>query len=75
MTVIHGCDIPCARSEAMHMDVRHRRIESLERILRELLEIHALARGAQACRFRIWLDLAIEETRAQIEKTQVNTVH
>jgi hypothetical protein len=57
------------------MDVRRRRIESLERILRELLEIDALTPGVQAQRFRAWLDLAIAETRAQIEKTRAETVH
>ena len=57
------------------MEVRHRRTESLERILRELLEIHALAPGAQAYQFRLWLDLAINETRAQIEKILRDTVH
>ena len=57
------------------MDVRHRRIENLERILRELLEIHALAPGAQAHQVRVWLDLAITETRSQIEKMRLETVH
>lgn len=57
------------------METRDRRTENLERILRELLEIHALAPGAQARQFRTWLDLAIEETRTQIEKMQLNTVH
>lgn len=57
------------------METRDRRTENLERILRELLEIHALAPGAQACQFRTWLDLAIEETRTQIEKMQLSTVH
>jgi len=61
--------------EAMHMEIRHRRIENLERILKELIEIHALAPGAQACQFRMWLDLAITETRFQIERMRMETVH
>jgi hypothetical protein len=59
----------------MQTEVRHSRIENLERILRELLEIHALAPGAQACQFRLWLDLAISETRSQIEKMRMETIH
>lgn len=61
--------------EAMPMEIRHGRIENLERILRELMEIHALAPGAQARQFRMWLDLAITETRFQIEKMRMETVH
>ena len=57
------------------MEIRRRRIENLERILRELMEIHALTPGAQAYQFRIWLDLAITETRFQIEKMRMETVH
>lgn len=57
------------------MQVRHNRIENLERILKELMEIHALAPGAQTCQFRIWLDLAISETRFQLEKMRIETVH
>jgi len=57
------------------MDVRDRRIENLERILRELVEIYALTPGARACQFRLWLDLAIKEARTQIEKIQTETVH
>jgi hypothetical protein len=59
----------------MQMEVRDRRIGNLERILRELTEIHALAPGARACQFRMWLDLAIRETRTQIEKIQTATIH
>ena len=59
----------------MSMEVRHRRIENLEHILRELMEIHALAPGAQTYQFRMWLDLAITETRFQIEKMRIETVH
>ena len=61
--------------EAMHMEISHRRIENLERILRELMQIYALAPGAQPCQFRMWLDLAITETRFQIEKMRMETVH
>lgn len=57
------------------MEVRDRRIENLERILRELLQIHAMAPGGQANQFRIWLDLAIVETQSQIEKMRMDTVH
>ena len=60
---------------AMHMEIRHTRIENLERILRELMEIHAMALGAQAYQFRMWLDLAITETQFQIEKMRMETIH
>jgi hypothetical protein len=59
----------------MHMETRSTRIENLERILRELIEIHALAPGAPACQFRMWLALAITETRFQIEKMRMGTIH
>lgn len=51
------------------------RIEKLERILKELLEIHELSPGAQPQQFRLWLDMAITETRTQLEKTRMQTVH
>lgn len=57
------------------MEFRDRRIENLERILRELLEIHALAPGAQPRPFLLWLDLAITETRTQLEKVRMETIH
>lgn len=62
-------------AEAIQMEIRNGRVENLERILRELMEIHALAPGARARQFRMWLDMAIEETRTQIEKMQTGTVH
>jgi hypothetical protein len=59
----------------MGMATRSNRIENLERILRELIEIHSLASSTPACQFRMWLDLAITETRLQIERTRMGTVH
>lgn len=56
------------------MEARSTRIENLEHILRELMEIYALAPGAQT-QFRIWLGLAITETRFQIEKMRRGTIH
>ena len=60
-----------SRFESVHMEPRSRRIEKLEQILVELLEIHSLSPGGR----RAWLDLAITETRTQIEKIRAETVH
>lgn len=57
------------------MEARDRHIENLERILRELMEIHALTLDARACKFRMWLDLAIKETRRQITRIHTETAH
>lgn len=57
------------------MEVTSRRVEKLERILKELMEIHALSPGVQPQQFRAWLDLAITETRTQLEKVKMQTVH
>jgi hypothetical protein len=57
------------------MEVRSRRVEKLERILEELMEIHALSPGAQPYSFRVWLDLAITEARTQLEKVRMETIH
>lgn len=57
------------------MEVRSRRVEKLERILKELMEIQALSPGVQPQQFRLWLDLAITETRTQLEKVRMATVH
>ena len=57
------------------MEARDSRVEKLERILRELMEIYALALTPQGDQFRMWLDLAILETWSQIEKIQLETVH
>lgn len=51
------------------------RIENLERILRKLIEIYTLAPRSEAYQFRRWLDLAITETRCQIEKARLGSVH
>ena len=57
------------------MDIRHMRIENLERMLVELLEIQAVASGAPSGRLHLWLDLAITETRSQIARARAQTVH
>lgn len=57
------------------MEATSRRVEKLERILKELMEIHALSPGVQPQQFRAWLDLAITETRTQLEKVKMQTVH
>lgn len=76
LTIIQGCDISVAfLSELVLMEVRSRRVEKLERILKELMEIHALPDGAEPRQFRLWLDLAITETRTQLEKVRMETVH
>lgn len=59
----------------MHMEVGNKRVENLERILRELLEIHAQEPAMQARQFRTWLDLAITEARSQLERMRLGTVH
>jgi hypothetical protein len=60
--------------EATPMEVRNS-IEKLERILEELLQIHALAPVARECQFQLWLDLAISETRTQIDRARLRTIH
>lgn len=57
------------------MDIRTSHVEKLERILKELIEIHALSPGVQPQQFRAWLDLAITEARTQLEKVRMETVH
>ena len=57
------------------MDVRSARIEKLERILEELLQINALAPAMRECQFQIWLNLAISETRSQIDRVRLRTIH
>jgi hypothetical protein len=64
-----------AGAEAMHMEIRLDRVQNLERILRELLEIHALAPASQGRQLHMWLDLAISEARSQLEKMRLETVH
>lgn len=57
------------------MNVIDSRLDRLERILKELLEIHALSPTTPPPTLRTWLDLAIVETRSQIEKMRTGTVH
>lgn len=57
------------------MDARNRSVEKLEQILRDLLMINALAPVAEECQFQTWLDLAISETRTQIDRAKLKTVH
>lgn len=57
------------------MDVRNTSVEKLERILQDLLRINALAPVAEECQFQRWLDLAISETRTQIDRAKQKTVH
>ncbi|WP_449111902.1 hypothetical protein [Rhizobium sp.] len=57
------------------MDVTNSRVEKLEHILRELMEIHAASPGEQPLQFRLWLDLAISEARTQLERVRMATIH
>jgi len=57
------------------MDVRNANVEKLERILQDLLRINALAPAAEECQFQRWLDLAISETRTQIDRARLKTIH
>ena len=57
------------------MELRSTRVEKLERILKELIEIHALSPGVQPQQFLAWLDLAITEARSQLEAMEMQTVH
>lgn len=57
------------------MDVRSIRVAKLERILRELMEIHALSPGEEPGELQAWLDLAISEARDQLAKVRLETVH
>lgn len=57
------------------MDVRNNNVEKLERILQDLLRINALAPVAEECQFQRWLDLAISETRTQIDRVKRKTLH
>lgn len=57
------------------MDVRNTSVEKLERILQDLLRINALAPVAEECQFQRWLDLAISETRTQIDRAKRKTIH
>lgn len=57
------------------MEVNGRRIQKLERILRELMDIHSQPLGPRASHVHMWLDLAIQETRTQIEKMRIETIH
>lgn len=57
------------------MEVNDRRIQKLERILRELMDIHSQPLGPRASHVHMWLDLAIQETRTQIEKMRIETIH
>jgi len=57
------------------MDIRNRSVEKLERILQDLLRINALAPVAEECQFQRWLDLAISETRTQIDRARLKTIH
>lgn len=57
------------------MNVIDSRLDRLERILKELLEIHALSPTTPPPTLRTWLDLAIVETRSQIEKMRTGTLH
>jgi hypothetical protein len=61
--------------EASPMDVRKRSVEKLELILQDLLRINAVAPVAEECQFQRWLDLAISETRTQIDRARTKTVH
>ncbi len=57
------------------MDVSERQIENLEQILKNLLSLVALAQTTHPHHFHMWLDLAITETRAQIERAKMETIH
>jgi hypothetical protein len=57
------------------MEPRDNRIENLEGILRSLLDILALTPSSQPHHFRLWLDLAITETRAQLARAKSGTLH
>lgn len=57
------------------MEIQDRRIQKLERILKDLMAIHAHPPGPQGDNVHLWLDLAIRETRTQIEKIRIESVH
>lgn len=57
------------------MEPRDNRIENLERILRNLLDIVTLTPPSQPHHFRLCLDLAITETRALITRAKTETFH
>jgi hypothetical protein len=57
------------------MDVSERQIENLEQILKNLLSLVDLAQTTHPHHLHMWLDLAITETRAQIERARTETIH
>jgi hypothetical protein len=57
------------------MEVRSRRLEELERILKDLMAMLALSPCEHQKQLRLWIDLAILETRSQLEMVRTETVH